>query len=339
MTKAAAKAPAPRVSVVTPMFNAEKYIEAAVRSVLAQTFVDFEYIIVNDGSTDGCGAIVDRLAAEDGRIKVIHLAKNMGNSAANNAGFAIARGEYVACMDADDVNHPERLARQVAYLDTHADVGLVATQYWKIDTDGKILRKTRNRLEDVVMRFYLFFGVPVCNPTTFFRREVVETLLPHVYDPKLKTAADYDFLVRVAATWRMHVLPEYLFYYRVNPNGLSKTKRDLLIEETVSRAVPLIRATLPKLTATDEELAVFVGMQAGNGGALTRNKLADYLRTLHGLCDGYCAGRTGREARLVKRFVLELEIKTLLVRYRVIKKPGLMLFWLLRLPPRVAGLV
>lgn len=330
----------PAISVVMPMYNAERYVEDAVRSVLAQTFTDFELIVVNDGSTDGSGPIVDRIAAGDGRMRVIHLEKNVGNSRANNHGFAEACGRYIACMDADDVCHPQRLEKQVAFMDIHKDVGLVATQYWRLAPTGEILRKTRSRLQPVVIGFYLFFGVPFCNPTTFFRREVVEAFLPDVYDPALKAAADYDFLRRVAGRWAMAVLPDYLFYYRINPNGLSKTKKVELIQETVARAVPLIRQTLPGLAMTDAELGEFIELQ-GNArpGLMTREKLGNYTQTLHRLCDAYCVGKTRGERFAVQVFALEMEAKTLLGRYRIYRKPGLLVLWMAKFAGRLGGLI
>lgn len=318
----------PRVSVVTPMYNAEAYIEDAVRSVLAQSFTDFEYIVVNDGSSDTCGAIVDRLAKEDTRLRVIHLPENVGNSRANNRGFAEAKGEYIACMDADDLCHPQRLEKQVAYLDANPMMGLVATQYWRLSPTGEVLRKTRNKLTNVVVKFQLLFAVPVCNPTTFFRRQIVDDMLPDVYSPRLKAAADYDFLCRVAETWDMHVLEDYLFYYRINPNGLSKQKKQILIEETTAKAVPHIQATLPDAGLSDADIAVFIEVQGNAAAGIDARKREIYSRVLRALCRAYVKPLRARERCAVKMFCLELEAKTLGWRHKLVKKPALLLRWL-----------
>ncbi|RYG61594.1 MAG: glycosyltransferase family 2 protein [Alphaproteobacteria bacterium] len=323
-----AKNPLPRVSVVTPMYNAEAYIELAVRSVLAQSFTDFEYIVVNDGSSDQCGAIVDLLALEDARLKVIHLPENVGNSRANNRGFAEARGEYIACMDADDICHPQRLEKQVEYLDAHPQMGLVATQYWRMSPAGEVLRKTRNKLTNVVLRFQLLFAVPVCNPTTFFRRQIVDEMLPDVYSPRLKAAADYDFLCRVAERWDMHVLPDYLFYYRINPNGLSKQKKHILIDETTAKAIPHIQSTLPDAGLSDADIAVFIEVQGNAAAGIDARRREVYSRVLRALCDAYVKPLNARERCAVRMFCVELEAKTLGWRHKLVKKPALLARWL-----------
>src|SRR5678816_4165512 len=111
----------PRVSIVMPVYNAAAYLAEAVDSILAQTFRDFQFVIVNDGSTDRSTAILERYAHRDQRIKLISR-PNTGIVGALNDGLAEATGDYIARMDADDVSTPNRLAVQVDYLDKHLDV-------------------------------------------------------------------------------------------------------------------------------------------------------------------------------------------------------------------------
>jgi glycosyltransferase involved in cell wall biosynthesis len=125
--------PSPRVSILMTVYNGMPYLPAAIESMLKQTFQDFEFIIVNDGSTDGTVAYLDSLA--DPRIHVVHR-ENGGTAAAANQGLQHCRGEYIARMDSDDISLPHRLATQVAFLDQHPRVGLVGAQMAPLGETG-----------------------------------------------------------------------------------------------------------------------------------------------------------------------------------------------------------
>ena len=114
----------PKVSVVMPVYNAEKYLREAIDSILRQTFDDFEFIIVNDCSKDTSWDIMQEYARRDPRVILIYNAQNLGEAGARNVGMAQARGQYIAAMDADDVSMADRLALQVKYLDENPEVGL-----------------------------------------------------------------------------------------------------------------------------------------------------------------------------------------------------------------------
>ncbi|MFN3776080.1 glycosyltransferase family 2 protein [Sphingomonas parapaucimobilis] len=125
----------PRITVALSVYNNAGYLAQALDSILAQTFADFELVIVDDGSTDGSAAIIDCYAATDPRIRVIRQA-NQGLVASLNHIMAVARGPYIARMDGDDVALPERFARQVGFLDANPDHGVIGTQIWTIDARG-----------------------------------------------------------------------------------------------------------------------------------------------------------------------------------------------------------
>jgi hypothetical protein len=316
---------APKVSVVTPMYNAAAYIAAAIGSIRAQGFGDFEHIVVDDGSTDGSADIVARLAREDQRLRLVRLPRNVGYSGASNAGFAEARGEYIAIMDADDVSHPDRLARQAAYLDAHPHVGLVATQYWRLSPGGRVMRRTFNRLGDAALRFHLLFGVPVCNPSTMFRRAAVAKWT-RVYDPAYKASPEYDFLLRLADEWDLHVLPEYLFYYRINPTGLSKAKKDLLVEEVTAQALRRALPLMPELAAHAEDIGRFIAIQ-WSPRAVDAAGVKAYVRGLDALRRAFIKRLSAADRHEVNLFCAELEAKTILGRHKAYRKPGLLVAW------------
>src|SRR5213082_3006291 len=128
----------PVVSVLMPVYNAQRYLPAAVESILGQTFRDFEFIIIDDGSTDRSGEILRKFAAEDPRIKLISR-PNTGYVVALNEALSCASGEFVARMDADDISLPTRFERQVAYLREHTDCVLVGTNVITMDSDGAMI--------------------------------------------------------------------------------------------------------------------------------------------------------------------------------------------------------
>ena len=169
----------PRVSVVLPVFNAAATVARAVESIRAQTWRDWELVAVDDGSTDGTKEILDRWARDDARARVV-TQDHAGVATAANTGLAAARGELIARMDADDVAHPERLARQVALLDADATLGVASSL---VEFGGDRAARAGYALhvdwlnslvtpEEIALN--RFVEAPVANPSVLFRRELVE---------------------------------------------------------------------------------------------------------------------------------------------------------------------
>ena len=125
----------PKISVVMPAYNAAEYLDEAIRSILNQTFRDFEFIIINDGSTDDSISILDKQQKLDSRIRVYHQ-ENQGMIAALNRGCRLARGKYIARMDADDISLPGRLEKQLKYMERHPQIGILGTWIYSIDKNG-----------------------------------------------------------------------------------------------------------------------------------------------------------------------------------------------------------
>lgn len=319
----------PRVSIVMPVYNASKYLEKTIRSMLAQTFTDFEFIAVNDGSKDNSLEILNRLAKEDSRLKIIDLGKNEGCPAATNHGMLAAEGEFIALMDADDISLPERLEKQVAYLETHPDVGMLATQYSRMDPEDKVMRRTHNGHGDAVLKFHLLFGVPVCNPTIMFRKRISDELKPDVFRAQYSVAQDYDFMLRIADKGQFHILPEYLFYYRIHPAAMGTTNRDKVMEQVLARALPYIAEKAPELARHEIAVEKFIRLQRDNSKPMNGTMLKDYMRGLGLLREGYIRHVNAADRRAIQAFCFELEAKTLLGRYKLFKKPGLLLKWVL----------
>ena len=201
---------APRVTVLTTLYNKGPFVEEAVRSVLNNAFGDFELLVVDDASTDDGVARVRGI--NDPRIRIITSAENTGRAAAANRGYDLARGEYVAVLDADDVAHADRLAKQVAFMDAHPEIGVCGSY---AQTFGERDHVARWPLEDEEARGLLLFQDPLLYGSCMIRRSMLEEhgirCLSHWRTPGM----DYLFLLAIAAHARTATIPEPLTSYRL----------------------------------------------------------------------------------------------------------------------------
>lgn len=204
----------PKVSVVMAVYNGERFVREAVESILNQTFTDFEFIIIDDGSTDDTWRILTEYAAQDSRIILIRNEKNQGIASSVNRGLARARGKYIARMDADDVTVPERLARQVQFLENHQEIGMVGSNMFFIDSFGNTRHSNwqRPQLHNLI-KWRLCFENPIANQTILMRQSVVEQL--NGYQTEYESfSEDYDLWQRMSEVTRLANLPEVFTYQR-----------------------------------------------------------------------------------------------------------------------------
>lgn len=203
----------PNVSVVMPVHNAERYLEEAAESILGQAFPAFELLLVENGSTDSSGAICERLAARDPRVRVITLSQR-GFTAALNAGLAATQAKYVARMDADDVSHPTRLALQVDYLDAHPECVAVGAAIEVIDEDRvQIAHRTYFETHDEIMTALLNgHSSTLAHPVVMMRRDALTTA--GGYDAEHWPSEDLALWFRLAELGKLANLPATLLKYR-----------------------------------------------------------------------------------------------------------------------------
>ena len=235
----------PLVSVIMPVYNTAEYLDEAVRSILGQTLDDFEFIIVDDGSTDGSRKILNQYV--DKRMKVKHQ-ENRGIVASLNRGLELARGKYIARMDSDDISLPDRLAKQIAFMESHVEVGICGTACCLFGDECGI---TRPKTESEEIKSWLLFGPCMAHPTVMMRRDLI---LEHglFYNPEFKQAEDYELWLRFSQHCEMANLPEPLLLYRVR--GEQATTRH---KSEVYRWSSLVHAQAIRLLGiepTDEEL-------------------------------------------------------------------------------------
>lgn len=212
MTHAATE---PLVSVLLPVFNAEKYISEAIESIQNQSFRDFELLIINDGSTDGTLEILQQHKKADDRIVIISRA-NKGLVDTLNEGVDIARGQWIARMDADDIALPNRFALQLSML---AQTGADICGGWIQCFGASDTRIIKHPISDEAIKTALYFGSAFAHPTVMMRTDKIKQLR---YDKLWEKCEDYDLWQRaVSAGWKMANVPEVVLRYRQHENQIS----------------------------------------------------------------------------------------------------------------------
>lgn len=215
----------PRVSVLMPAYNSEKYIATAIESILNQTFSDFEFIIINDGSTDNTAKIVRQYARQDPRIKFIDNKKNRGLIAVLNMGLDLCTGEYIARMDSDDVSRPQRFELQVEYMDAHPECGVVSA--WIQKFGPTILRPEIDKyMSTVKLLDLVLYGSRVSHPAAMIRASVLRDNNIY-YDPAYPHAEDYALWASIAQFAELHNLQTVLLDYRWHDTNVSVVHRNI----------------------------------------------------------------------------------------------------------------
>jgi glycosyltransferase involved in cell wall biosynthesis len=213
----------PRITVLLAVYNGEPYVRDAVGSVLAQTYRDFEFVIIDDASTDDTVATIESFG--DDRIRLLHNDLNLGQVPSLNRGLREARGEIVARIDADDVSRPTRLERQLAVLDSDPRVGLVGSWLTLVDERGRRVGSLRKTLADYVDFVFhtLIMRVWVSHPAAAYRLEPVLAL--GGYDEATGPSEDKDLWRKlVLEGWDARIVPEELVVYRLHDAQLSQTR-------------------------------------------------------------------------------------------------------------------
>jgi len=208
----------PKVTVLMSVYNGAKYIREAIDSILNQTFKDFEFLIIDDGSTDSSAEIIRSYS--DPRIRLIQNEKNIGLTRSLNNCVKLARGEYIARQDADDISFPHRLERQVRFLDEHENVGVVSSSIVKINEGGEEIGTWRLSTDNDVIKQNLMRDInQFSHPSSMFRKKCAERV--GAYREQLKASEDYDLWLRIAEEFEVSNIKEPLCKYRVRPDSIS----------------------------------------------------------------------------------------------------------------------
>jgi glycosyltransferase involved in cell wall biosynthesis len=218
------------------VFNGENYLVWAMNSVLFQTFDNFEFVVLDDGSTDCSWQILTDYAKRDSRLRLHSNGNNLGLARSLNRGLELTVGEYVARMDADDISLPDRFSKQIRFLDANADIAILGTNLTRIDPEGLPLANQPRPYptQPGFIRWSLFFRNCIQHPTVMFRRDAIKGI--GGYDPSLLAAQDYDLWLRASPSMKMANLAEKLLSYRWHPKNVSHTK-NLLQSSITDRIV------------------------------------------------------------------------------------------------------
>jgi glycosyltransferase involved in cell wall biosynthesis len=210
----------PLISVILPVYNAEKYVSQAIESILTQTFQDFELILIEDGSTDQSPRILQSYQTEDERIRLVKNEANLGLISTLNKGIGIAKGKYIARMDADDICRPTRLEKQMKFLEKHPEIDVLGTGMEYIQEDGfelgwfEIHPKTPGAI-----RWILMFGNPFGHPTILLRKKAIDKV--QGYSEQDRLVEDYALWTRMIQARNGANLDEPLVKYRLHPESVS----------------------------------------------------------------------------------------------------------------------
>ncbi len=279
---------APAVTVLLAVYNGERYLRESLDSVLAQTFADFELLVIDDGSRDKTLSILDEYEAGDTRVRIVSR-PNRGLTNTLNQGLELARGQFLARMDADDVCMPDRLRIQVAYLREHPECVLVGSRVQLMDPDGRPIKQMcTETTHEQIDAAHLNRGWPVVHPAATMRLSTLREI--GGYRDNYNTLEDLDLFLRLAEVGKLANVPEVLLKYRQHFASVTHSKeatqiqiRQAIYDETRARRgmpplpAPTPARTRPRSRSEQHYLWAWSALKAGNV-ATARKHAVETLR-------------------------------------------------------------
>jgi glycosyltransferase involved in cell wall biosynthesis len=267
----------PPVSVVMAVRNGAAELPKAIESILAQTFTDFELIVVNDGSTDGTAAYLD--AIPDRRVRVVHQ-EGPALAAAINRGIALARGRYIARHDHDDISRPARFAKQVSFLDENPDFALVGTHADIWIGNQPTERAHDHPSDDAALRFELLFHNPFTQSSVMIRKAAIDAIGGYSTDPKRQPPEDYELWSRLARRHRIANIPERLTIYREMPGSVSRVAVSSIRDKAAAISAENLAAALGESAPNQAHRDVTSLLHAAYGAVSAGADLAEMCRMI-----------------------------------------------------------
>jgi len=244
----------PQVSVLLPVYNAQDYLRESIDSILNQSFTDFELIIINDGSTDRSKEMIDSYT--DPRIRLIDQ-DNAGLPVSLNRAIAIAKGQYLARQDADDVSLPNRLAEQVEFMESNPSCGLLGTWAQILEVNTPTDRELNHPCDNGEIQIKLMFYNCFVHSSVMIRKDSLNVAGIYPEDPAKFPPEDYDLWLRIAKNFQVANLPKVLLQYRELPSSISRQKLDLMQARARLMSTHALDSLLNK-TATVNEIKLLV---------------------------------------------------------------------------------
>lgn len=247
-----------KISVIMPCYNAEKYIGQAIQSILQQTFTDFKLLVIDDGSTDGTANEIRKF--KDRRIKYHRLPLNKGNYVARNAGIKMAKGKYIAMMDADDISLPYRLQVQFEYLEKYKSVGCIGGLSEIIDNKGHLVGHISRPLSHKQIKVSFLKDNYLTQSTIMIRTGLLRKY-GLSYNESYRYSSDYDFVARVLEITKVHNLEKVLVRYRVHESQISRAKKQQ--QHEIADQIRKKYLDLLKINYTPTEFALHLDLMRG----------------------------------------------------------------------------
>jgi glycosyltransferase involved in cell wall biosynthesis len=211
----------PLVTVLMPVYNGERYLREAIDSILKQTYTEFEFLIINDGSTDKSVNVIQ--SYNDRRIRLVHNGGNIKLIATLNRGLELAQGKYIARMDCDDISLPERLKEQVEFMEKNRNIGICGT--WVKTLVSGLRLNVRYPTEPEEIKAQMLFRIAIAHPSVMMRASFIKQYKLQ-YNSTYLHAEDYELWNRCSLLFPLANIPKVLLKYRINRNGISQKQRD-----------------------------------------------------------------------------------------------------------------
>ncbi len=309
----------PAVTVLMGVHNGEAFLAETLASVAAQDFEDYEFLIVDDASSDGTAAMLAKAATSDPRIRILTNEANIGLTRSLNRGLGEAGGEFIARIDADDICLPNRLSVQHAHMMAHPqDVGVVAN-FEMIDAEGRVLSRGSEPLDDWQVQWLLGWNPPAPHPTFFFRR-CPDGTVPTLYDEAFKTAQDFDLWGRLAGLGPTRRLSDCLIQYRRHEGAITHAKRLEQAQNCAKIGRAHLEARLPEeiVTGLEPLMALFSYNAEAAPGIIAKAIAGADAMVAHD-----CANAPSKEhQRWVKRMTAGLIADAILSRGKGLSSPA-----------------
>jgi glycosyltransferase involved in cell wall biosynthesis len=258
----------PKITVLMAVYNGSRFLHDSIRSIINQTFNDFEFLIVNDGSTDDSLSIIKSF--HDSRIRVISNVENIGLTKSLNIGLKASRGTYIARMDADDISLSDRLALQYKYLNANPNITLLGGGAHFIDENNRV-RKTKLRLLDhYSIFFFCFFNCPFIHSSVMFRRKCLDTV--GLYDESYKYAQDYQLWSRWVNHFKVGNLKDVIVKWRNTGTSITSTRREKQARFARRISVNFYRTQLTGIDHIEDD--ILIAIKDSRCSSLSKDKLA-----------------------------------------------------------------
>lgn len=292
------------ITVLMPVYNGERYLREAIESILNQTFADFEFLIINDGSTDNSRAIIDSYT--DPRIRLVDNPANTGLTRSLNRGMRLALGKYVARQDADDISEPHRLARQLRFMEDNPQLALLGCWYREIDANGQYKDTVRPPGDQTELQWALLFYCPFVHSGVMLRRSFYLDEIG-LYDEGFSYAQDHELWLRTSRQHRLTTYAGYLVRYRFNPHSMSATYGELTNEGTWLTAAivgSLLGWAGESKAAIEVRFRILFKLLYGSDVELSPAEIAQLTGTIWQLHDAF-----SRTYQLDQRQRVQLQVK------------------------------